>query len=122
MDAPEKLVIIATKGSTEAEMATIPFVMAAAALASDVEVVMAFQGDAVELLTKIGADDVHAHGFPPLAELMSTVMELGGKLLACAPCLVAREIGESYLREGVEVIGAARLISEVTAATSTLTY
>jgi predicted peroxiredoxin len=122
MDAPEKLVIIVTHGAAEAELATVPFVMAAAALASDVEVVMAFQGDAVGLLTKIGPEDIHAHGFPPLAELMSTVSEFGGQLLACAPCLEAREIGENYLREGIEVIGAARLIAEITSATSTLTY
>ena len=122
MDAPEKLVVIVTSGADRAEMATIPFVMAAGALASDIELVMAFQGDSVELLTKIGAEDVHAHGFPPLGELMQTVSDLGGKLLACAPCLEAREIGESYLRDDVEVIGAARLVSEITSATNTLTY
>ena len=122
MDAPEKLVVIVTHGAAEAELATIPFVMAAGALASDIELVMAFQGDSVELLTRNGAQDVHAHNFPPLAELMDTVSELGGKLLACAPCLEAREIGESYLRDDVEVIGAARLIAEVTSATNTLTY
>jgi len=36
----EKLVFMVTKGPAEAELATVPFVMAAAALASDVEVVM----------------------------------------------------------------------------------
>ncbi len=122
MDAPEKIVVIVTHGPDHAEMATIPFVMAAGSLASDVEVVMAFQAGGVELLTKTGADEVQAKGFPALAELMQTVVDLGGQLLACSPCLVGRELDEADLRDGVEVIGAARLISEVTSATATLSY
>ncbi len=41
----EKLVIMATHGPDDPELATIPFVMACAALASDVAVVMGFQAD-----------------------------------------------------------------------------
>ena len=40
MAGPEKLVFMVTHGPAEPELATIPFVMAAAALASDVAVVM----------------------------------------------------------------------------------
>ena len=46
----EKLVFMVTHGPSEAELATIPFVMAGAALASDVAVVIGFQGDAVRLM------------------------------------------------------------------------
>ena len=41
----EKLVIMVTHGPDEPELATIPFVMAGAAVASDVDVVMGFQGE-----------------------------------------------------------------------------
>jgi predicted peroxiredoxin len=122
MDAPEKIVVIVTHGPDHAELATIPFVMAAGSLASDVELVMAFQAEGVELLTKGGADGVQAKGFPVLAELMQTVQDLGGQLLGCSPCLEGRALTEADLRDGVEVIGAARLIAEVTSATTTLTY
>jgi predicted peroxiredoxin len=123
MSTPEKLVIIVTHGPEHPEMATIPFVMGAAALVSDVEVCLVFQGDGVNLIRKDGAAHVFAHSFPPLAELVSTVVELGGQLMACTPCLDSRELkAPDDLEPGVEVIGAARLVAEITAATSTLTY
>ena len=63
----EKLVFMVTHGPEHPELATIPFVMAGAALASDVEVVMGFQGDGVELMHKGVAEGVAAEAFPPLA-------------------------------------------------------
>ncbi len=122
MDAPEKLVIVVTHGPEEPELATLPFVMAAGALVSDVEVMIAFQAEGVNLVRKGGADDVHASGFPPLAELIGTVGEIGGLLMPCSPCLESRGLTEDDLLEGVEVIGAARLVSEITSATATLNY
>jgi predicted peroxiredoxin len=122
MDAPEKLVIIVTHGPDQPELATLPFVMAAGALVSDIEVFMAFQAEGVRLVTKGGADGVHAEGFPPLAELIGTVAEIGGLLMPCSPCIESRGITEDQMLDGVEVIGAARLINEITSATATLNY
>jgi predicted peroxiredoxin len=120
--ASEKLVIIATHGIREPERATIPFVMAGAALASDVAVTMAFQADAIELLKAGAAETVVAAGFPPLAKLFSDVQALGASLLACSPCMTARGIVPADLVDGAEVVAAGRLIAEITSATSTLTY
>lgn len=122
MDAPEKLVIIVTHGPEEPELATLPFVMAAGALVSEVEVFMAFQGEGVRLVTKGGADGVHADSFPPLSELIGTVAEIGGLLMPCSPCIESRGITEDQMLDGVEVIGAARLVNEITSATATLNY
>jgi predicted peroxiredoxin len=122
MDAPERLVIIVTHGPDEPELATLPFVMAAGALVSDIEVFMAFQAEGVHLVTKGGADGVHADGFPPLDELIGTVGEIGGLLMGCSPCLENRGITEDDLRDGVDVIGAARLVSEIASASATLNY
>ena len=60
----EKLVFMVTHGPADPELATIPFVMAAAALASDVAVVMGFQGDAVELVKAGVAETIEAAGVP----------------------------------------------------------
>jgi predicted peroxiredoxin len=64
--ATDKLVFMVLHGPTEPEHATIPFVMACAALASDVEVVIGLQANGVELGRIGGADSVEADGFPPL--------------------------------------------------------
>lgn len=119
----EKLVFMVTHGPADAELATIPFVMAAAALASDVEVVMGFQGDGVELGHTGVAETVNAEHFPPLAKLLADVLELGGKLLLCSPCLKSRGIAiPDDLIEGTEVVAAGRFIAEITSAHSTLVY
>ena len=119
----EKLVILATHGPEDPERATIPFVMACAALASDVEVVMGFQGDGVCLMHQGEAETVQAPEFPPLAKLLADFRELGGTMLVCGPCLASREINpETDLVQGAEVVAAGRFIAEITSATNSLVY
>ncbi|HKB94921.1 MAG TPA: DsrE family protein [Gaiellaceae bacterium] len=117
----EKLVIMVTHGPDDPELATIPFAMAGAAVASDVDVVMGFQGDGCRLVQKGVAETVTAPDFAPLAGLLDSVREFGGKLLVCAPCVKSRGI-EEELVEGAEVCAAARFVAEITSATSTLVY
>lgn len=123
MAASEKIVLMATHGPEDAERATIPFVMGCAALASEVQAVIGFQGNAVNLVRKGEAEHVFAPGFPPLKELLTTFVELGGKLLVCSPCLKSRQIsGDSDLVDGAEVVAAARFVAEITSATNALVY
>lgn len=122
MAEAEKLVFMVLHGPTHPEHSTIPFVMAGAALASDVEVVMGFQADGVELVVKGGADAVEAAGFPPLTKLLGDVLELGAKLLVCGPCLKSRGISSDDLVEGAEVVAAGRFVAEITSATNSLVY
>jgi predicted peroxiredoxin len=117
----EKLVIMVTHGPEDAELATIPFVMAGAAVASDVDVVMGFQGQGCRLVQKGVAETVTAPEFAPLAGLLDAVREFGGQLLVCAPSVKSLGI-EDELVEGAEICAAARLVAEVTSATSTLVY
>jgi predicted peroxiredoxin len=122
MADPEKLVFMVTHGAADAELATIPFVMAAAALASDVAVVMGFQGDGVELVRVGVAETVQAPEFAPLAKLLADVRGMGGSLLICNPCVKSRGIAQTDLVEGAEVVAAGRFIAEITSATNSLTY
>lgn len=121
MSDPEKIVILATHGPASPELATIPFVMACAALASDVEVVMGFQGDAVCLMHSGEAETVEAPGFPPLAKLITDFRDLGGTSLVCGPCAKSRHIDENLL-PGAEIVAAARFVAEITSAKASLTY
>ncbi len=122
MADPEKLVFMVTHGPADPELATIPFVMAGAALASDVAVVMGFQGDGVELVKAGVAETVQAPEFQPLAKLLADVRALGGLLLVCNPCIKSRGIAVADLVEGAEVVAAGRFIAEITSATNALTY
>jgi predicted peroxiredoxin len=122
MNADEKLVIMVTHGPDDPELATIPFVMGCAALASDVDVVLGFQGDGCALVREGGADEVAAEEFPRLADLLGDYRELGGKILVCAPCMKSRQITEDDLVEGSEVVAAGRFVAEITSSTNSLVY
>lgn len=117
----EKLVIMATHGPSDPELATIPFVMAGAALASDVEVVIGLQGDGVCLAHVGEAQPVSAPGFPALAKLMDDFHQLGGKLLVCGPCANSRGIADALI-DGAEIVAAARFVAEITSAKASLSY
>jgi predicted peroxiredoxin len=117
----DKLAIMATHGPASPEMATIPFVMAGAALASEVKVVIGLQGDGVCLAHRGEAEPVTAPGFPPLAKLMTDFRELGGTLLVCGPCANSRGIADALV-DGAEVVAAGRFVAEITSARASLSY
>jgi predicted peroxiredoxin len=121
-DNKKKLVLMVTHGPENSELATIPFVMGVTAQASDVDVLMGFQGNGVMLTLKGMADHVAASGFPPLKDLLKTYIEAGGKLYVCGPCVGSRTIAKEDLVQGATIVGAATFVSECVAATNVLVY
>ncbi len=122
MAEAEKLVFMVTHGPDHPEHATIPFVMAGAALASDVQVVLGFQADGVELMRTGVADGIAADGFPPLKKLLDDVRDLGALFLVCGPCIKSRAVSPDDLVAGAEVVAAGRFVAEITSATNSLSY
>ncbi len=119
----EKLLLMVTHGPEDPERATIPFVMATAAQASEVEVVLGFQANGVMLIRKGCAEHVFAAGFPPLKELMDMYIEAGGKMLVCGPCVKSRQLNpETDFIQGATVVNAATFVKECTEATNVLVY
>jgi predicted peroxiredoxin len=121
-DNKKKLVLMVTHGPENSELATIPFVMGVTAQASDVDVLMGFQGNGVMLTLKGMADHVAASGFPPLKDLLKTYIEAGGKMYVCGPCVGSRTIAKVDLVQGATIVGAATFVSECVAATNVLVY
>ena len=117
-----KLVLMVTHGPENPELSTIPFVMATAAQASDVEVLMGFQGNGVMLMIKGMADHVSATGFPPLKDLLKIYAETGGKLYVCGPCVGSRTIAQQDMVKGATIVGAATFVAECVSATNVLVY
>jgi uncharacterized protein involved in oxidation of intracellular sulfur len=118
----EKVVIMATHGGEDPERASLPFVMANAALAMDTTAVVILQGTAVTLAKKGCYEHVFAPGLPPLKELVDTFIELGGALLVCTPCINERQITKEMLVEKARPVKAARVITEILEAKATLNY
>jgi predicted peroxiredoxin len=119
----EKLAVVCTCGPEDPERATIPFVLATAALASNVDVIMGFQVNGVLLMKKGLAEHVLASGFPPLIELIAAYQEAGGKLLVCGPCVNSRKLDPNKdFIDGAKVVNAATFVKEFTEATNVLNY
>jgi uncharacterized protein involved in oxidation of intracellular sulfur len=118
----EKMVIIATHGAEDPERASLPFVVANAALAMDVKATIILQGCSVTLAVKGASEHVFAAGLPPLKDLMDSFRAQGGVLLICTPCIKERRIGPESLLEGAQPIAAARVVTECLAAKAVLNY
>ncbi len=121
-EAVEKIVIIGTHGGEDPERASLPFVVANAALAMDVQVTVILQGYAVTLAQKGVNGHIFAGGLAPLKELMDNYFGQGGKILVCTPCIKERKITEDMLVEGATPIAAARVVQECLEAKATLNY
>jgi uncharacterized protein involved in oxidation of intracellular sulfur len=118
----EKIVIIGTHGGKEPDLASLPFVVANAALAMDVKTTVILQGDAVTLAVKGAGGNIQGIGFPPLKELMASYFGQGGKLLLCTPCIKGRNIApETLVAEGTLIAGA-RVVQESLEAKAVLNY
>jgi predicted peroxiredoxin len=120
----EKMLYIGTCAGENPEKAAMPFVMANAALAMDMEAVVALQGSAVYLAQKGYAEKMtKPGGFPPVSKLISDFLELGGRLQVCVPCIKERNIDEKDdLIEGAKTTAAGALNIEATESKAVLVY
>jgi predicted peroxiredoxin len=118
----EKLLIISTVGDENPEKATLPFVLATAAQATDIDVVVILQSNAVVIAKQGEAEKINAKGFMPLKELLESFLSEGGNLLICSPCLKERNISKEDTINGSSIIAAGTVVTEVMSAKSVVTY
>jgi predicted peroxiredoxin len=118
----EKIVVIATHGPEDPERATIPFVVANAALAMDVQVTLVLQGTGVLLAKKGCYEHVFCAGFDPLKKQVDNFLEFGGKILVCIPCIQERQITNDMLIDKAEPAKAGRVVQESLEAKAVLNY
>ena len=102
--------------------ATVAFVVANAAVASDRETLVFLSVEGVRLSQKGYADDIHEDGFAPLKELMNGFVEAGGKIWVCSPCFKKRGLDEGKLVNGATVVGGAKLVEFLSGGAPCVTY
>jgi len=118
----EKLVIICTVGLENTEKAALPFILATAAQAMNINPVIILQSSAVEI-AKIGiAETIITKEVKQLKELMDSYISEWGVLNVCSTCLESRDITSEELVVGSEIITAESIVSEVLSAKSVVTY
>ena len=118
----DKIVYIATHFEDSPEKALIPFVLANASFAMEMSPVIILQAEGVNLAIKGKTAKINHPPFDPLEKLAAAYAGMGGKLLVCSPCLKARNYTEADLTPNAVIVGAAKVLEEVTSAKAVLSY
>jgi len=117
-----KFVVSLTHGKNDTDKATVAFVVANAAVASDKDALVFLSIEAVRLSQPGYADDIHEEGFLPLKDLMANFVAAGGKIYVCSPCFKKRKLDENSLIPGAVIVGGAKLVEFMGEACPSLSY
>lgn len=111
-----------THAKDDADRATVAFVVANAAVASDKETLVFLSTEGVRLATSGYADDIREEGFQPLKKLMDDFAANGGKIFVCSPCFKKRGLDEGTLVAGATIVGGAKLVEFLSDGAPSVSY
>jgi predicted peroxiredoxin len=117
-----KFCVSLTFAKNDTDKATVAFVVANAAAASEKETMVFLSTEAVRLATPGYADDIHEEGFAPLRELMANFAKAGGKIYVCSPCFKRRKLDETKLVAGSTIVGGAKLVEYLSDGSPCVSY
>jgi len=117
-----KFCVSLTCAKDNSDKATVAFVIANAAAASDKETLVFLSTEGVRFAQKGYADDIHEAGFAPLKELLENFLKADGKIYVCSPCFKKRSLDEQHLVPGVTIVGGAKLVEFLSDGAPCITY
>lgn len=120
--ATQKFCISLTCSENDTDKATVAFVVANAAVASDQQTMVFLSIEGVRLSQRGFADTIHEDGFAPLSQLMDGFVEAGGKIWVCSPCFKKRQLDEGALIDGATIVGGAKLVEFLADGTPCVSY
>ncbi|WP_158808152.1 DsrE family protein [Beijerinckia sp. L45] len=119
---PGKFVISLSHAKNDTDKATLAFVIANAAVASDKDTLVFLSVEGTRLSQRGYADDIHEEGFAPLKDLMANFVEAGGKIFVCSPCFKKRSLDETKLVDGALIVGGAKLVEFMSDGSPSVSY
>ena len=119
---PGKFCVSLTCSKDNTDRATVGFVVANAAVASDKETLVFLSIEGVRLSQSGFADDIHEAGFAPLKELIANFTKAGGVIWVCSPCFKKRNLDEKRLIAGATIVGGAKLVEFLSAGAPCVSY
>ena len=117
-----KMCISLTHAKDNSDKATVAFVVANAAVASDKETMVFLSIEGVRLSQKGFADTIHEEGFAPLKELIANFTKAGGVIWVCSPCFKKRKLDENNLVPCATIVGGAKLVEFLGAGSPSVSY
>lgn len=118
----DRFVVSLTHAQNDTDKATVAFVVANAAAASDKEALVFLSIEGVRLSQRGYADGIHEEGFAPLRDLMANFVKAGGKIYVCSPCFKKRGLDETQLVDGATIVGGAKLVEFMSGGVSSVSY
>ena len=122
MSEKKKLVIVVTNG-LDNERSSVAWSIANGGVASDMEVTMFLVSSGVDWARKGAADNARPNPLdPPVKDMIQTVVENGGKILACPPCAAVRGYEQDDLVDGVTLAGSVAMLEVAQQGATTLAF
>ena len=120
---PKMTKMVVFCGSDSPQRAFPPFMLGSGALAMDMELVLFFTMDGLNIIRKGGAEQIKLEGAAKtLPEFIDMVMEAGAKMIACSAAFPVVGCQEEDLLDGVECGGVATFVAEAEEADVVLTF
>ncbi len=119
---PGKFCVTLTCSKDNTDKATVAFVGAHAAAASEKETMVFLSIEGVRLSQKGFADTIHEEGFAPLKDLMANFVKAGGVIWVCSPCFKKRKLDEAALIPGATIVGGAKLVEFLSAGSPSVSF
>ena len=119
---PGKFCVTLSFAKDNTDKATVAFVVANAAAASDKETLVFLSIEGVRLAEKGYADAIHEEGFAALKDLMANFVQAGGKIWVCSPCFNKRKLDPNNLLTGATIVGGAKLVEFLSNGSPCISY
>lgn len=119
---PGTFCVSVTNAKNDSDRATVGFVIANAAVASDQQTTVFLSTEGARLAVNGYADDIHEDGFAPLQELIENFVGAGGSILVCSPCFKKRGLDETQLIDGATIVGGAKLVELLAGGVPCISY
>ena len=117
-----KFCVSLTFAKDNTDKATVAFVVANAAAASNQQTLVFLSIEGVRLSQKGVADSIHEEGFAALKDLMDNFVKAGGTIWVCSPCFKKRKLDENNLVAGATIVGGAKLVEFLSDGTPCISY
>lgn len=120
-DIAKKLVILITKG-IDTEISSVAFTIANGALTEGLKVSIFLTSAAVDLVRRGGQQLTKVAPLESLSDMIVAFQKRGGVIWACPPCVRARGYEQADLLDGVVIVGASAMHSEIKDGAATLSF
>jgi len=122
MSGKKQLVIVVTNG-LDNERSSVAWSVANGGIASDFEVTMFLVSSGVDWVRRGAADVARLNPLdPPAKEMIQSVLDSGGTIMACPPCAKIRGYGQEDLIDGVTLAGSVAMLEKVSQGATTLSF